>query len=499
MAGNGGGGSSRGGATAIGSADTRFRPQLRERRNKWGGCFGLSCFGLHKEGKRIVPASRIPDGNASTSNVNGLSNQSAPLNLSLLAPPSSPASFINSALPSTAQSPSCFLSISANSPGGPSSTMFATGPYAHETQLVSPPVFSTFTTEPSTAPLTPPPELAHLTTPSSPDVPFARFLSSSAGIKGAGKENAAAPFLSSHYPVGSDLQATYPLYYPGSPSSSLISPASATPRTGLSSPFPEKESVPTQWNTSISACDSPRVSSNSKLFGLDSATSRKFMLLQKTNFFCPATSAQFFLDQAQQSLPYGGRLSVSREGDVYSNGGNRHTKNSKQDVEEVEAYRASFGFSADEIIATQNYVEIADAADESFTMSPFASSSISKEHNPVNELTNEDRKMALSRMQDCGSPQKVTDQLVNGAEYKILDSNNAFAASKPNTQSKIPTLLENGHASIEDEETPPKSSEPHERKIVRSSKACSDAEIDYRRARSIREANSILAWRNSLP
>ncbi|KAJ0716494.1 hypothetical protein HanPI659440_Chr13g0513361 [Helianthus annuus] len=63
------------------------------------------------------------------------------------------------------------------SPGG-TSNMFAIGPYAHETQLVSPPVFSTYTTEPSTAPFTPPPESVHLTTPSSPEVPYARYLGS---------------------------------------------------------------------------------------------------------------------------------------------------------------------------------------------------------------------------------------------------------------------------------------------------------------------------------
>ncbi|KAF9623390.1 hypothetical protein IFM89_001310 [Coptis chinensis] len=61
--------------------------------------------------------------------------------------------------------------------------ILAIGPYAHETQLVSPPVFSTFTTEPSTAPFTPPPEPLHQTTPSSPEVPFARLLTSSFGCK----------------------------------------------------------------------------------------------------------------------------------------------------------------------------------------------------------------------------------------------------------------------------------------------------------------------------
>ena len=369
-------------------------PFLSWQGSRWGGCFGgLSCFGSQKGGKRIVPASRIPDGNASTSRglgpqSAGPSNQNTNLNLSLLAPPSSPASFTNSAPPSTVQSPSCFMSMSANSPGGPTSTMYMTGPYAHETQLVSPPVFSTFTTEPSTAPLTPPPELAHLTTPSSPDVPFAQYLSSSLDLKGANKQNDMR-FLSSGYSVGSDLQATYP-FYPGSPSSSLISPASGTPRTGLSSPFPEQE-VPSQWGTSTSSHDSPSSrSGSSKLFGHDSVTSRNFMLSTDSSFFYPATSAQFYLDQAQQSFPSyahsGGRISVSREADTYSNGANRHNKTCKQE-EELEAYRASFGFSADEITTSQHYVEISDPADDSFTMSPFGNNKPCIDPFPAAELT----------------------------------------------------------------------------------------------------------------
>ncbi|XP_073010544.1 uncharacterized protein At1g76660-like isoform X2 [Typha latifolia] len=509
MAENAGGGSSRvGGASitaAIGSADTRFQhqhqhqPQPRER-SRWAGCFGgLSCFGSQKGGKRIVPASRIPDGNASTSRGNGpqsagVSNQSASLNLSLLAPPSSPASFTNSALPSTAQSPSCFLSISANSPGGPSSTIFATGPYAHETQLVSPPVFSTFTTEPSTAPLTPPPELAHLTTPSSPDVPFARFLSSSVDLKSAGKDNG-MPFLSSNYSVGSDLQATYPLY-PGSPSSSLISPASATPRTGLSSPYTEQE-IPSQWNTSLSAHDSPYYrNSSSQLFGLDSTTSRNFMLAPGTSFFCPATSAQFYLDQAQQSFPYsGGRLSISREADVYSAGGNRHNKNSKQDAEEIEAYRASFGFSADEIITTQNYVEISDALDESFTISPFSNGKLYTEQYPIAELANEGQKVerTLLDMHDTGR----TNQLVNGVQSRVLDCSNSFAGPKINCKSEVISRLEDGHPFIKVKGKTSLKRSGSQR--VRSRQSCSDAEIDYRRARSLREGNVVLTWQNSLP
>jgi len=98
-------------------------------------------------------------------------------------------------------------------------------------------------------------------------------------------------------------------------------------------------------------------------------------LAQDSNFFCPETFAQFYLDNS--SFPHsGGRLSVSKESDVYGNGHhqNRQNKTSKQqDVEELEAYRASFGFSADEIITTAQYVEISDVSEESFTMRPFAS------------------------------------------------------------------------------------------------------------------------------
>lgn len=331
----------------------------------------MSCFGTQKGGRRIVPASRIPEGNAAATQPNGpqaagLTNQATALAPSLLAPPSSPASFTNSALPSTAQSPSSFLSLSANSPGGPSSTMYATGPYAHETQLVSPPVFSTFTTEPSTAPLTPPPELAHLTTPSSPDVPFAQFLSSSVELKGTNKTN---------YMGANDLQATYSLY-PGSPAGSLRSP--------MGSSFPDREFT-TQWDPSISPQNGkyPR-SGSGRLFGHD--TTSASMVSQDSNFFCPATFAQFYLDHNPPFPHTGGRLSVSKDSDVYPSGGsghqNRHNKSPKQDVEEIEAYRASFGFSADEIITTTQYVEISDdVIEDSFTMTPFTSNKLPMEEN----------------------------------------------------------------------------------------------------------------------
>lgn len=44
---------------------------------------------------------------------------------------------------------------------------------------------------------------------------------------------------------------------------------------------------------------------------------------------------------------------------------NRQTRSPKRDMEELEAYRASFGFSADEVITTSQYVEITDVMDHS--------------------------------------------------------------------------------------------------------------------------------------
>ncbi|XP_020582250.1 uncharacterized protein At1g76660 isoform X2 [Phalaenopsis equestris] len=493
MAGNGRGGSNTGGgasisvaAVAVGSVEARFPPP--ERRSRWGGCFGgFSCFGSQKGGKRIVPATRIPDGNGSTSRGNmpqsaGPSNQNTNLNLSLLAPPSSPASFTNSALPSTVQSPSCFLSLSANSPGGPSSTMFTTGPYAHETQLVSPPVFSTYTTEPSTAPLTPPPELAHLTTPSSPDVPFAQLLSSSLKLRSSGKVNGVSY---SGY-VGGDFQSNYPLY-PGSPTSSLISPASGTPRTGLSSPYPEGD-TPTRWSASIVPRDLPHSRNGpSKLFGLDSATSRNFMLPSDSSFFRPDNSAaaQFYLDQAQQSFSSyahcGARLSVSREGDVYSGGGNRPNKSVKQDPEEIEAYRASFGFSADEIVATPNYVEINDGVDVSFTMSsPFSNCKSCIEHHPFLRMPTGGQK---SVMVDSAS-QNMPNHVFRGDIIVAANYDNPIAGGANNSCHDT-----NLHPTEKKSEATFSKSTSRRTRVLES---CSDAEIEYRRARSVKDANNAL-------
>jgi hypothetical protein len=130
------------------------------------------------------------------------------------------------------------------------------------------------------------------------------------------------------------------------------------------------------------------------IFGLDSAASRNYML--DNNFFRPAASAQFYLDQAQQSFPYnnGGRISVSRD---------------KQDAEEVEAYRASFGFSADEIVTTQAYVEIPDALDEGFSISPFGNNA------PATEVDK-----PLFNVKVTTSPKKSADQLSNDSPHNVV-------------------------------------------------------------------------------
>lgn len=219
-------------ATAIASAETRGPPQSQKRR--WGSCWSIYwCFGSHKQTKRIGHAVLVPETptpGTDTQVVERSMTQQPSRVLPFVAPPSSPASFLPSEPASATQSPAGLLSltsISANmySPGGPNS-IFAIGPYAHETQLVSPPVFSTFTTEPSTAPFTPPPESVHLTTPSSPEVPFAQLLDPN----------------HRRFPYSQYEFQSYQLY-PGSPVGQLISPSSGISGSGTSSPFPDPESV----------------------------------------------------------------------------------------------------------------------------------------------------------------------------------------------------------------------------------------------------------------
>nr|AND01140.1 hypothetical protein [Linum usitatissimum] len=224
-------------ATAIVSAESRVQPAAVPKR-RWGGCWSMYwCFGAHKSDKRIGHAVLVPEPEservAPSSSVT--QSHSTAVVLPFIAPPSSPASFLQSDPSSVTQSPAGKLSLnslSANaySPRGPPS-MFAIGPYAHETQLVTPPVFSAFTTEPSTAPFTPPPESVQLTTPSSPEVPFAQLLTSS--LERARRNSGPTPkYGFSNY--------EFPHVYPGSPGAQLISPGSTVSYSGTSSPFPDR-------------------------------------------------------------------------------------------------------------------------------------------------------------------------------------------------------------------------------------------------------------------
>ncbi|KAG2677229.1 hypothetical protein I3760_12G089200 [Carya illinoinensis] len=223
-------------ATAIALAENRAS-QATVPKRRWGSCWSIYwCFGAYKHRTRIGHAVADPETTPPQTDVSVPQNRIQPpaIVLPFVAPPSSPASFLQSEPPSATQSPVGLLSrisISANmySPGGPSS-IFAIGPYAHETQLVSPPVFSTFPTEPSTAPFTPPPESVHLTTPSSPEVPFAQLLDPNLQ-----NGEACQRFPPSHCEFQS-----YQLH-PGSPVGQLVSPSSGISGSGTSSPFPDHE------------------------------------------------------------------------------------------------------------------------------------------------------------------------------------------------------------------------------------------------------------------
>ncbi|GJM87395.1 hypothetical protein PR202_ga03344 [Eleusine coracana subsp. coracana] len=217
-------------AAAIVTAESRTQPPAEPRR-KWADKLsGYFCFGSQKNGtRRIRHAALVPEPAPQRTDAPAteIPDHPPPPVFPFVAPPSSPASFLPSEPTSIVQSPRVgapsFSPLSPNSPSptGPPS-IFAIGPYAHETQLVSPPIFSAFTTEPSTAPFTPPPESVHLTTPSSPEVPYAKLLTS---------------INSSKNSETGDIQS-YP-NYPDSPIGRLISPSSGC--SGTSSPFPDPE------------------------------------------------------------------------------------------------------------------------------------------------------------------------------------------------------------------------------------------------------------------
>lgn len=298
-------------ANAITAMNNRNpAPQQRRWKDYWTRFW---CFGPQKRPKRIVPASRVQEGNMignlpdEAQQVSG-PNQPTTLSPLLLAPPSSPASFVNSGNPSSVPSPAGFISSSsmstnACSPGRPISNMFATGPYAHETQLVSPPVFSSFTTEPSTASFTPPRELLHLTNPPSPEVPFAHLLASSADSKITAHENgitfSSFPFTSLGYGATNDLLSSYQLY-PGSPLGNLLSPKSGVSGSGPSSPFPELD-FPFQWKALHSAQDMFSLRNEPiNLLNQERETSRTSILSQDGDASLSATSLDFHLNQVHR-------------------------------------------------------------------------------------------------------------------------------------------------------------------------------------------------------
>ncbi|CAL5214847.1 unnamed protein product [Lathyrus oleraceus] len=224
-------------AFAIASSQNHVSQSVNQKK-KWGNWLNITgCFGYQKNNrKRIGHAVLVPETTtagtdaAAVANVVSSTAQVPPsITLPFIAPPSSPASFFQSEPPSTAQSPvglvsKTSVSASMYSPGGPNS-IFAIGPYAHETQLVSPPVFSAS----STAPFTPPPESLQLTTPSSPEVPFAQLFDSNNR-----NSETYQRFQISHY----DFQNYQ--FQPGSPVGPLISPRSAISVSGTSSPLPDE-------------------------------------------------------------------------------------------------------------------------------------------------------------------------------------------------------------------------------------------------------------------
>ncbi|XP_050230338.1 uncharacterized protein LOC126679367 [Mercurialis annua] len=288
-------------ASAIAASQNRV-PQASIRKRRWGSCWSVYwCFGSHRHRKRIGHAVLVPEssatGNDSSVAENPTTQGSTITFLPFVAPPSSPASFLQSEPPSASQSPAVMLSrtsASMYSPSGPSS-IFAIGPYAHETQLVSPPVFSTFTTEPSTAPFTPPPESVHLTTPSSPEVPFAHLLDP--GIRNV---EAGLRFPLSNYEFQS-----YQLY-PGSPIGQLISPSSGISGSGASSPFADGE-----FSAAGSRFLEFQMAIPPKLLNLDKLSTREWGSRQGSGSLTPegarATSCSFplnrqFSDVSSKSL-----------------------------------------------------------------------------------------------------------------------------------------------------------------------------------------------------
>ncbi|XP_031275610.1 uncharacterized protein At1g76660-like [Pistacia vera] len=331
-------------ATAIASAENRV-PQATVQKRRWGGCLSMYwCFGFHKPRKRIGHAVCVPEPMASRVDASTAENptQAPAFVLPFIAPPSSPASFLQSEPPSAAQSPVGLLSlnsISANmySPSGPAS-IFAIGPYAHETQLVSPPVFSTFTTEPSTAPFTPPPESVHLTTPSSPEVPFAQLLEPNLRCGDGGQR----------YPFSQYEFQSYHLY-PGSPVGHLISPSSGISGSGTSSPFPDGE-----FAAGVPQFPEFRRGDPPKLLNLDKLATREWGSCQGSGSLTPDTV---------RSTPRNGFLLDHKTSEVALQSPSENDLQNDQ----VVGHRVSFELTAEDVVrcVEKNPTTLTEAVSES--------------------------------------------------------------------------------------------------------------------------------------
>ncbi|KAF8114043.1 hypothetical protein N665_0043s0111 [Sinapis alba] len=228
-------------ASAIVSAESRVQPSSVQKK-KCGSWWSLGCFGSQKNNKRIGHAVLVPEpvgsGSAPVAPVQNSSSNSTSIFLPFIAPPSSPASFLQSGPSSVSHTPHTglvSLTVNAYSRNEPPSA-FAIGPYAHETQPVTPPVDSAVTT----APYTPPPESGQVScaTPSSPEVPFAQLLTSSLERAKRNGGGVSHKFSAGHYEFQSHQ------VYPGSPGGgNLISPGSVVSNSGTSSPYPGKCSI----------------------------------------------------------------------------------------------------------------------------------------------------------------------------------------------------------------------------------------------------------------
>lgn len=200
--------------------------------------------------------------------------------------------------------------------------MFAIGPYANETQLVSPSVFLTFNTEPSTAPFTPPPESLQLITPSSPEVPFARLLGPNLQSEEANKK----------YPLPQYEFQPYQLH-PGSPVGQLISPSPGISNSRTSSSFPDRDSTPGRSHFLDFRTDNPP-----KLLNLAKLSPHKWGSQQEFGSLTPDTVAPKSGDDFMLEYQNSNIASLMNASNIRKNG------------ETASDHRVSFEITAEQVV-----------------------------------------------------------------------------------------------------------------------------------------------------